>query len=87
MTPEEMFKEHFGDEMNGITPVLVEYGWVREPDIAYELSCDQKALYYGFTVLQLMEDNTIKEVRHMRRIGADEEVIRQHLEFQKEKSA
>lgn len=60
VTPEQVFKTHYGDVMNPATPVAVEYGWVQEGSIAYELSTNKDRDLWGITVVAWDDGMTVE---------------------------
>lgn len=50
-TPQEVIDFHYGLLRNPRTPVVVEYGWMVEGTVAYELSTNQDRTSWGVTTV------------------------------------
>lgn len=60
MEPKDVFEAHYQGNPNPMTPVVVEYGWVTEGDIAYELSRDTRGSLWGLTLVAWNGGQTVE---------------------------
>lgn len=78
MTPEDVFRAHYGTNTNPAFPVVVEYGWIDPGRLAYELHRTLKDPIYGVQVVR-DEDGVTTEMADLRTAGTETEV-RLHIE-------
>lgn len=79
MTPEELFKQHYGGNVNMFTPVIVEYGWLEEGRLAYELSRDDKSSLWGVVVLEWDGERSQRRT-DLRMSASTEQDARAHIQ-------
>jgi hypothetical protein len=86
-TPGAVFRLHYGERVNPMTPITVERGWIRNNYQAFELSTNEARTYWGVTVVAYEGKSGVPvtwEVHQLRYSSQSEDAARNFIKREAE---